>query len=132
LVSTASQTATIVIGLLLGVVAVWLAVETKGLLIGEAAHPRVREGIRELAGHAQGVAGINELVTLHMGPEDVLVTLSLDFRDDLPAGQVEAAVDALNRAIKERFPEVRRVFIEVESWAAHSGQLADRGGGEPA
>lgn len=120
--------ATIVIGLILAVVAIWLGLETKGLLIGEAAHPGVRRGIRELARATEGVTGLNELVTLHMGPEHVIVTLSLDFRDDLSAGQVEAAVGALNRAVKERFPEVRRVFVEVESGLDHRGQLASEGG----
>jgi len=116
--------ATVLIGLILALVAIWLGLETKGLLIGEAAHPRVREGIRELAGTREEVTGINELVTLHMGPEHVIVTLSLDFQDDLSAHQVEATVGELNAVIKERFPEVQRVFIEVESWAAHHQQLA--------
>jgi cation diffusion facilitator family transporter len=123
--------ATVAIGLILAVVAVWLAFETKGLLIGEAAHPRVRAGIRELAGGAEGVAGINELVTLHMGPEHVVVNLSLDFRDDLAARDVEAAVTALNRAIKARFPEVRRVFVEAEAWPSHQAQVAADGGEAP-
>jgi cation diffusion facilitator family transporter len=123
--------ATILIGVILAVVAVWLAFETKGLLIGEAAHPRVRHGIRELALATEGVAGINEVVTLHMGPEHIIVNLSLDFRDELPAGQVEAAVGRLNAAVKQAYPEVKRVFIEVESWAAHRQQLAADGDASP-
>ena len=114
--------ATVVIGLILGLVAIWLALETKGLLIGEAAHPEVRRGIGELAADYPEVAGVNELVTLHMGPEHVIVTLSLDFRDDLTADRVEETVSRLNAAIKDRFPEVRRVFIEVESWRSHRQQ----------
>ena len=119
--------ATIIIGVLLAVVAIWLALETKGLLIGEAAHPEVHDGIRELADEIPEVDGINELVTLHMGPEHVIVTLSLDFRDDIPAQQVEAVVGRLNGTIKERFPAVKRVFIEVESWTSHRQQLAADG-----
>ncbi|HKJ89209.1 MAG TPA: cation diffusion facilitator family transporter [Gammaproteobacteria bacterium] len=114
--------ATLCIGLILGVVALWLALETKGLLIGEAARPEVRAGIRELAEEADGVEGINELATLHMGPEQVVVTLSLDFRNHLEASAVEETVGRLNRAIKERYPEVSRVFVEVESRAVHLAQ----------
>lgn len=118
--------ATVLIGLILALVALWLGLETKGLLIGEAAHPHIRKGISKLASDAAGVAGINELVTLHMGPEHIIVTLSLDFQDDLDAGQVEAIVSQLNDAIKDGFPEVRRVFIEAEARESHQQQVADQ------
>lgn len=121
--------ASIVIAGILGGVALWLGFETKGLLIGEAAHSRVRSGIRALAAETPGVERINELATLHMGPEHLVVALSLDFRDDLAAQRIETTISSLNRAIKQRFPEARRVFIEVESWSAHQRQVQADGAG---
>ncbi len=120
--------ASVVIGLILGTVALWLAFETKSLLIGEAAHPSVRRGIRELAAETEGVERINELVTLHMGPDHVIVNMSLDFRDDLSADRLEGMISSLNEAIKHRFTEVQRVFIEAESWKRHLAQAPYSGG----
>ncbi len=107
--------ASIVIGLILSVVAVWLARETKGLLIGESANRYVVQGIRKIVGSFPGVERVNEVLTMHMGPNFILVNLSVDFADDLPAGEVEKTTTAIDRAIKKAFPHVRRVFIEAES-----------------
>lgn len=114
--------ASVLIGLLLGGTAIWLAVETHGLLIGESADPKVRDGIRRLAAARPEIEAVNELLTLHMGPDFILVNLSVDFADALPAGTVEAVVAELNRSIKADFPRVRRLFVEAESAAANPGE----------
>jgi len=111
--------ASIVIGLILAATAVLLAYETKGLLIGEAAMPAVVTGIRRLLEREAGIERVNELLTMHLGPRDVLVNLSLDFDDALSAAEVEALVSGLEDRIKSGFPEVSRVFIEAQSWMAH-------------
>ncbi len=106
--------ATVVIGVILGVVAVWLAVETKGLLIGEAASPAVIRGIRErIAGH-DCIDAVNEVLTMHMGPEFVLVNASVKFAPGARAERIAAAVASIDRDLKGTWPEVRRVFIEGE------------------
>lgn len=114
--------ASVVIGLILATVACWLALETKGLLIGEAADPEVQRRIREIVAAHSGIKQLNELITMHMGPQNILVNMSVDFTDDLSSSAVEAAVADLNRAIKQALPQVRRVFIEAESWTAHRDQ----------
>jgi cation diffusion facilitator family transporter len=106
--------ASIVIGFILGGTAIWLAYETKGLLIGEGAHPEVVTGIRNLAASFPGVERVNEVLTLHMGPDFVLVNISVDFSDSIPAGRVEEILAAMDQRIKERHPNVKRVFIELE------------------
>lgn len=111
--------ASIVIGLILVCTAAFLAYECQGLLTGEAVAPEVRRGIREVAAASEGVEGVNELLTMHFGPADVLVALSLDFRDDLEAGAVERNVTAIERRIKAAYPEVTRIFIEAQSFEAH-------------
>ena len=107
--------ASIVIGFILAGTAVWLAWETKSLLIGEAASPEVVTEIRRMANDLEVVKGVNEVLTLHMGPEFILVNVSVDMRDDASAGSAEVAIARLDLAIKQRFPFVKRVFVEAES-----------------
>ncbi|MBK81586.1 MAG: cation transporter [Gammaproteobacteria bacterium] len=109
--------ASVVIGLILGATAVWLAWETKGLLIGEAANQRVVDGIRRLLDDSEAVVHVNEVLTMHMGPEFVLLNVSAAFRPESSAGELEAAVAALDARIKAAFPEVKRIFVEAEAWS---------------
>lgn len=107
-------TASVIIGLILGLAAWLLAVETKDLLIGEAAAPECIAGVRSLATATDGVVNVNEVLTLHMGPEFVLVNLSVDFRNDFTAEQVESAIAELGTRIKADWPLVKRVFAKAE------------------
>jgi len=107
--------ASVIIGLILGGTAVWLAYETKGLLIGESANRQVIEGIRGIILQYDGIDNINEVLTMHMGPDFVLVNVSIDFRDDIPAGDLENMIAEMDARIKERYTTVKRVFVEAES-----------------
>ena len=106
--------AAIAIGLILAGTAAWLAFETKSLLIGEAAEPEIVAGIRSLVSERSNVEEVNEVLTLHMGPEFILVNVSVDFLDAISAEQLEATIDELDGAIKAQFPLVKRVFVEAE------------------
>jgi cation diffusion facilitator family transporter len=107
--------ASIAIGLILAITATWLAIRCKSLLIGEAADPALVADIRRRVAALDGVVAVNEVLTLHMGPTDVLLNISVDFRDDRPAGDVEATIEALTQDIRAAHPSITRVFIEVES-----------------
>ena len=107
--------ASILIGFILAGTAIWLAYETKGLLIGESANVRVVQGIRALINKLEGVTHTNEVLTMHMGPDFILVNISLDFIDQLGVGEIEKKIANLDRAIKQSFPEVKRVFVEAEA-----------------
>jgi cation diffusion facilitator family transporter len=107
--------ASIIIGLILGGTALWLAIETQSLLIGEAANRTVVAEIRRIIGGSDCVERVNEVLTMHMGPEYILVNISMEFRDELATGQLERAIATMDRDIKKAFPEVRRVFIEAET-----------------
>ncbi len=109
--------ASIVIGLLLAGTAIWLAYEIKGLLVGESAQPEVVQGIRSLAGEYPEIEHVNEVLTMHMGPEFILVNLSVDFKNTLSADQVERTVQKLDAQIKQVYPLVKRIFIEGEARA---------------
>lgn len=117
--------ASVVIGLILAAAAAILAYETKGLLIGESASPTVRSGIETIVGGVRGVKGINEILTMHLGADDILVNLSIDFVDGLDSSEVESAVSELERRIRSALPRVRRVFIEVQSSVGHEINRAD-------
>lgn len=106
--------ASIVIGLILGGTAAWLAYETKGLLIGESAGADTVKGIREIARTTAGVVRVNEVLTMHMGPEYILVNISATFADDITATEIEANIAAMDKKIKSAYPFIRRVFIEAE------------------
>jgi cation diffusion facilitator family transporter len=107
--------ASVVIGLILGATAIWLAYETKGLLIGESANVRIVDGIRALVVARPEVDHINEALTMHMGPEFILLNLSVKFRDEFTAPDIEAAVRSMEKQIKGSYPEVKRIFIEAEA-----------------
>jgi cation diffusion facilitator family transporter len=123
--------AALLIGVILAGTAAWLAYETKGLLIGEAASRPVVQGIRRLAADSKSVEKVNEVLTMHMGPEFILVNLSLDFPDHLEAGEVERAIADLDRAIKAAYPFVKRVFMEAESATTFSRSSEQLGGTSP-
>lgn len=106
--------ASIIIGLILGGTAIWLAYETKGLLIGESAAPHVVAGIRAIATDTPEIDAMNEVLTMHMGPDNILANISIDFRDDLSADEVEIIIADIDRRIKQVYPQVKRVFIEAE------------------
>ena len=109
--------ASVIIGLLLGGTAIWLAKETKSLLIGESANQNVVENIRQLAGSADGVEGVNEVLTMHMGPNFILVNLSVRFARSATAEQIERTIVRLDREIKQAHDSVKRVFVEAEARA---------------
>jgi cation diffusion facilitator family transporter len=111
--------ASIGIGLILALTAAWLAYESKGLLIGESAAPETVAAIRIIVAADPRVLSVNEVATLHMGPEHVIVTLSLDFVDGIDSSEVERAVTELNRSVKEVDPAIRRVFVEAERGQDH-------------
>lgn len=107
--------ASILIGVILGVTAALLGREVKGLLIGESANRAVVRGIRELALSFGEISAINETLTMHVGPDFILVNISVAFVDNITAIEVADTAARLDRAIKEKFPSVKRVFIEAES-----------------
>ncbi len=106
--------ASVVIGFILVGTAIWLAYETKGLLIGESANRSVIRGIRSALETKSNIQHINEILTMHMGPDFILANISVDFADAISAQQVEADIAAIDRSIKQTFPQIKRVFIEAE------------------
>ena len=103
--------ASIGIGLLLVLTAVFLANETRSLLTGESASPQLIAAVRGMLAADPRVVTVEEVLSMHLGPSEVLMAVTLDFRDDLPSGETERAADALTRRVEEAHPEVTRLFL---------------------
>jgi len=114
--------ASISIGVVLVLTAILLAIESKNLLIGESAEPKIVAAIREMLNSDDRILGVNEVATLHMGPDFIVVTVSADFVDAIPAAQLEKSVTELNARIKGIDPRIQRVFIEAERREDHHPQ----------
>jgi len=106
--------ASIAIGVLLGVIAIVLARETKGLLIGEPARSELVSSICRMAREHAGVEGSNGLFTVHLGPRQVVAALSLEFDDSLTAVQVESIIADLEGQVRARHPEVVSLLVKPQ------------------
>lgn len=110
--------AAILIGVMLAAVGVVLAYKCKGLLIGEGVEPETLESIRAITEAEPGVATLVRALTMHFGPNNVLLTMEIQFRPALSAADVALAIAHLDRALRSRHPEVRAIFVETQSIAA--------------
>ena len=104
--------AAIVIGLILVVVAFALARESRDLLLGESAAPERRRAIRAAIEDCEAVDEIRDLLTMHVGPEEILVNVEIAFKDGMDTDGVEDAIRALEERVIEAVPEVNRIFVE--------------------
>jgi cation diffusion facilitator family transporter len=102
----------ILIGALLACVAFVLWRDTRGLLIGEAALPEERERLHEVLERHPEVDDIVQLMTMAMGPDDLLVAARLDLPDDLDAERIEQLARELDAELREAVPAVKQVFID--------------------
>ena len=107
--------ASIVIGIILALVAVVLFLETKSLLIGEGVSQGDLRKIRAAISTVPEVKEIVNLLTMHLGPDDILVNIDINFVDGLSTDQVEEAIDKVERGIQEQVPAVKKIFVEAES-----------------
>lgn len=116
--------ASIVIGLILATVAGFLAYESRDLLVGESADAEVVQSIRKVAAADPAVLGVSRPLTMHFGPGQVLLNLDIEFRPDLSASEITAAVDRLEAGIRKERPSIKRIFIEAESLKGQAPESA--------
>lgn len=107
--------ASIVIGAILGAVAVMLAFESRSLLIGEGVSEEMRERIHATVTSDPAVAEIRQFLTLHFGPSDILLTMNLRWQNELTASEVTEVIARIEAGIRQQFPEIKHIFIETES-----------------
>ncbi len=105
----------IVIGALLCAVALLLAKVTHGLLIGESATPENRARALELAGSVEGVERVTQLLTMHLGPDVILLAMKIAFEPSLRVAEVEDVTNRIEAKIRAEMPQMRKIFIEADS-----------------
>jgi cation diffusion facilitator family transporter len=112
--------ASIAIGVLLVGVAVSLGSSSKRNLIGEALPEQMREGLTAVIDETLGVDVVVELLTMRLGPNDVLVAARVDVDDTASGGDLEQVADEVERRIQEAYPEVRHVFLDPTTAGANA------------
>lgn len=114
----------------LAVTAFLLARETKGLLVGEPAHPSVAKRILAVANTDPDLRGANGVTTMQMGPDQVVAMLSAEFEDDRMTPQIEACITRIEKAVKQEYPELVALFIKPQTpevFRARRAALGDAG-----
>lgn len=104
----------IVIGLILAGVAVFLAYETRALMVGETIAADLEASVRRICEEEEAVSEVMRVLGVHLSPDEILLTLGLRFRPDLDADDVAAAVSRIEERALEADPRVTRVFVEPE------------------
>lgn len=116
--------ASIAIGLLLMGVAVFLTMETKGLLVGESADSAQVEAIKRRVLADPEIESVGELLTMQLGPHEVLVNIEVNFKPGLSVAALDAALDRIENDMRALNGDIKKVFVEAGSLR---GQAADRG-----
>jgi cation diffusion facilitator family transporter len=112
------------IGLLLAVTSIFLARESKSLLMGEPAYPFVRRSILSIANAHPGCLQANGLITVQLGPNQIVAMLSLEFSDNMLAPKIEEAVVGLEKAVREANPEIVALFVKPQTKKTFQDQRA--------
>jgi divalent metal cation (Fe/Co/Zn/Cd) transporter len=110
----------------------FLARESKGLLIGEAALPHMQDAILAIVRQDQAVQGVNGVLTVHMGPREIVAALSVEFEDKLTAPEIEDCVQRLEDRLKKEIPEVTALFVKPQTngtWETRRKQIAEASDG---
>lgn len=110
--------ASVVIGIVLALTAFLLAYESKALLIGESADPKLNHEIRLAASERPGVAAVGDIIAIHSAPDEILVIMTIDFDDGISAREAEAIVEAVEADAAERWPTVHRLYIRPQHGCA--------------
>ncbi len=117
-VSALDGVASVLIGLLLAAVAVLLIREARSLLVGEGVTRETADAIRALTLAHPRVQQVGRPLSMYIGPDDVLLTLDVQFDSDAPAEDIAAAVRAIEHDIRQRYPKIRRIYIESATLSA--------------
>jgi cation diffusion facilitator family transporter len=104
--------ASLLIGVLLAVVATFLTWQSRGLLIGEGIRPETARAIRSMALAVPRVRDVGRILSMYVGPDDALVTMDLDFDEGTAAAEAAMAIADVERQVRQRFPMIKRLFIE--------------------
>ncbi|MGN6535738.1 MAG: cation diffusion facilitator family transporter [Mesorhizobium sp.] len=116
------------IAAILGATAIFLARESKGLLLGEPASREVQAKVLAIAQQDAAVQRANGLVSVHIGPEEIIAGLSVEFEDHVAAPEIEACVERIEARLKAEVPTVKSLFVKPQTtrtWERRRQEMAD-------
>jgi cation diffusion facilitator family transporter len=119
------------IAAILAATAVFLARESKGLLLGEPATPEIQRKVLAIAQQDPAVQRANGILSVHIGPEDIVAGLSIEFEDHLTAPEIEACIERLERRLKVEMPEIANLFVKPQTtgtWERRRREIAAASG----
>lgn len=114
--------ASILIGILLAIVAIMLVVESRNLLVGESASSEMVKGVYELVRQDPDVNTLNQPLTMHLAPEEVLLALDVQFRRHISGDEVAGAVRRLEGRIRKEYPSITRIYMEARHLAEKASE----------
>lgn len=106
--------ASIVIGVILGIVALFLGNETKSLLIGESADARIIQAVTKMFDQDESVNRLIFIKSLQLGPEDILLAVKLEFDHRLTSVEISNIINSFEKEIRYHFPDIKKIFIEPD------------------
>ncbi len=107
--------ASVLIGVLLAFVAVVLVVESRNLLIGESAHKTLLDHVYEIVCGDENVHSLSRPLTMHFGPEDILLALDVQFQKSINGQELSKTVRRLEKTIRQEIPAIKRIYIEARN-----------------
>lgn len=113
--AAADAVGSILIGFLLCGIGVLLGKDTHSLLMGEAIDAATRAEVVRIAEQASGVVSVAQVLSLHLGPETVLLALKVRFAQNLELQEVERAINEIEASVRAKLPMMRRIFVEPDS-----------------
>lgn len=122
--SRADAVGTLAVGVVLVLVAVFLAVEVKSLLVGECADPEIESAAREAAEEDPSFGEVSSCITMQQGPGEVVVALKIRCDPQLEAEALSQAINAFEARLRQKRPEARFIFVEPDLSAAESPKVA--------
>lgn len=115
--------ASVAVGMVLGGISALLARESKGLLIGTSATPAIVRNIHELSKKESEILRAEKILTMHFGPDEVLLNLNIRFHQGLSASDIGLVLDKLERGIRRDHPEIKHIFIDIEGLESEQSKL---------
>lgn len=115
--------ASVIIGVLLCVVAVFLGNEIRSLLIGESADPKLMEKVAVLFREEESVNRVISIKSLQLGPDDILISVKAEFNHRLTTVEISNIINGLEKDIRGNFPDIKKIFIEPDIYSANNSRL---------
>ncbi len=106
--------ASVIIGVILGVIALFIGAEIKSLLIGEAADKKTIDEITNIISNEPGIEQLIHIRSLQLGPDDVLLTIKAEFNHRLTSVEISNIINGMEEEIRERFRDIKKIFIEPD------------------